>query len=151
MAGAIPSIRLRSKRPEYAGGERIPSLVETPYGTFLFYSTNGTTGHQDIHVSLMRNDGTFGPGRVIEGLSTASQDLMPNVRERPLGGYEIVFSSDRPSSGSNVAQGGQDVYVSTAWLLPGPWSPPANVGAVNTPEPAARDAVARRQAHVLRP
>lgn len=119
--------------PNTAGAERSPSLVETPYGTFLFYSTNGTTGHQDIHVSVMRADGTFGPGRVLEGINSPSEDLMPNVRERPQGGYEMVFSSNRPSSGSNVAQGGQDVYVSTAWFLPGPWSPPVNVSAVNTP------------------
>jgi hypothetical protein len=118
--------------PNTAGAERSPSLVETPYGTFLFYSTNGTTGHQDIHVSVMRADGTFGPGRVLEGINSPSEDLMPNVRERPLGGYEMVFSSNRPSSGSNVAQGGQDVYVSTTWFLPGPWSPPVNVSAVNT-------------------
>src|SRR5690606_24722249 len=65
--------------PNTSGGERSPSLVETPYGTFLFYSTNGTTGHQDIHVSRMRQDGTFGPGRVVEALSTEGEDLMPNV------------------------------------------------------------------------
>ena len=118
--------------PNTAGAERSPSLVETPYGTFLFYSTNGTTGHQDIHVSVMRADGTFGPGRVLEGINTSSEDIMPNVRERPLGGYEMVFSSNRPSAGSNAAQGLQDVYVSTAWFLPGPWSPPVNVRAVNT-------------------
>jgi len=121
-----------SQGPNTPGAERSPSLVETPYGTFLFYSTNGTTGHQDIHVSVMRADGTFGPGRVLEGINSPSEDIMPNVRERPLGGYEMVFSSSRPSSGANVVQGLQDVYVSTAWFLPGPWSAPVNVGAVNT-------------------
>lgn len=118
--------------PNTSGAERSPSLVETPYGSFLFYSTNGTTGHQDIHVSVMRADGTFGPGRVIEGLNTTYEDLMPNVRERPLGGYEIVFSSNRPVAGSSLPLN-QDVYVSTAWYLPGPWSAPVNLGAnVNT-------------------
>ena len=82
-------------------------------------------------MSVMRADGTFGPGRVLEGTSP-SEDLMPNVRERPLGGYEMVFSSNRPSSGSNVAQGLQDVYISTAWYLPGPWSSPVNVKGANT-------------------
>jgi hypothetical protein len=118
--------------PNTAGAERSPSLVETPYGTFLFYSTNGTTGHQDIHVSVMRADGTFGPGRVIEGLSTTYEDLMPNVRERPFGGYEIVFSSNKPVPGSSLPPN-QDVYVATAWFLPGPWSAPVNAGPnVNT-------------------
>jgi len=120
--------------PNTAGAERSPSLAETSYGTFLFYSTNGTTGHQDIHVSRMRADGTFGPGKVVEALSTLGEDLMPNVREREFGGFEIVFSSNRPSSpSSGHAEGGQDVYTSFAWFLPGPWSPPVNVGTnVNT-------------------
>lgn len=111
--------------PNTAGTEFSPSLVETPYGTFLFYSTNGTTGHQDIHVSVMRKDGTFGPGKVVEGLSTPSEDIMPNVREREHGGYEIVFSSDRSGG---AAQGKQDVYMAFAWFLPGPWTQPVNVG-----------------------
>lgn len=120
--------------PNTIGGERSPSLVETPYGTFLFYSTNGTTGHQDIHVSTMRKDGTFGPGRLVDGLNTTFEDIMPNVRERELGGYEMVFSSNRPTSkSSGTAQGAQDVYISFAWFLPGPWSSPVNVGTtVNT-------------------
>jgi hypothetical protein len=78
--------------PNTVGGERSPSLVETPYGTFLFYSTNGTTGHQDIHVSTMRRDGTFGPGRLVDALNTTFEDIMPNVHERESGGYEIVYS-----------------------------------------------------------
>lgn len=126
--------------PNTAGGERSPSLVETPYGTFLFYSTNGdaTTGSigvtQDIHVSAMRGDGTFGPGKPIAALSTPDfDDLMPNVRERPEGGYEMVFSSNRTRSPLGSApKGGQDVYMSFAWFLPGPWTPPVNLGVVNT-------------------
>ena len=126
--------------PNTAGGERSPSLVETPYGTFLFYSTNGNTENgsigvnQDIYVSVMRDDGTFGPGRLIGALSTPDfEDLMPNVRERAQGGYEMVFSSNRTSSPLGPApKGGQDVYMSFAWFLPGPWTPPVNLGAINT-------------------
>ncbi len=117
--------------PNTAGAEFSPSLVETPYGTFLFYSTNGTTGHQDIHYSIMRNDGTFGPGRLVDALNSLSEDIMPNVREREVGGYEIVYSSNRSGVGTPPDQ---DVYISFAWFLPGPWSRPVNVGpAVNTP------------------
>lgn len=120
--------------PNTAGAEFSPSLVETPYGTFLFYSTDGTTGHQDIHVSVMRKDGTFGPGKPVDGLNTSGADIMPNVRERDFGGYEIVFSSNRPSSkASGTAYGQQDVYMAFAWFLPGPWTQPVNVGkGVNT-------------------
>jgi hypothetical protein len=118
--------------PNTAGGERSPSLVETPYGTFLFYSTNGTTGHQDIHVSTMRRDGTFGPGRLVDALNTTFEDIMPNVHERESGGYEIVYSSNRPTTPPSATPH-QDVYIAFAWFLPGPWSKPVNVGpAVNT-------------------
>jgi len=126
--------------PNTAGGERSPSLVETPYGTFLFYSTNGNTTNgsigstQDIYVSVMRRNGTFGPGKPIGALNTPDfNDLMPNVRERPEGGYEMVFSSDRTRSPLGPdPKGGQDVYMSFAWFLPGPWTPPVNLGVVNT-------------------
>jgi hypothetical protein len=126
--------------PNTAGGERSPSLVETPYGTFLFYSTNGNTTdgsigmNQDIYVSVMRSDGTFGPGKRIAALSTPDfDDLMPNVRARPEGGYEMVFSSNRTSSPLGPApKGQQDIYMSFAWFLPGPWTPPVNLGVVNT-------------------
>jgi hypothetical protein len=123
--------------PNTVGGERSPALVETPYGTFLFYSTNGTTGHQDIHVSVMRKDGTFGPGKVIDALSSPVEDIMPNVREREHGGYEMVFSSNR----GNAAAADQDVYISFAWFLPGPWTKPVKLGAnVNTVGPAEQRA-----------
>jgi hypothetical protein len=118
--------------PNSAGGERSPSLVETPYGTFLYYSTNGTTGHQDIHVSVMRQDGTFGPGKPVDALNTTAEDIMPNVHARELGGYEIVYSSNRPTN-PPAATPNQDVYIAFSWFLPGPWSKPVNVGpAVNT-------------------
>lgn len=121
--------------PNTAGGERSPSLVETWYGTFLFYSTNGPAGDHDIFVSRMRDDGSFGPGRVVQHLSSSFDDFMPNVRERDQGGYEIVFNSNRPSktceqlSSCNT----QDVFAAHAWFLPGPWATPVNLGGnVNT-------------------
>ena len=120
--------------PNFPGGERSPSLVQTYFGTFLFYSSTGNGGDSDIYVSRMGRDGNFGPGHVVEELSTEFDDIMPNVREREDGSFEIVFSSNRPSSpSSGHAEGGQDVYTSFAWFLPGPWSPPVNVGTnVNT-------------------
>jgi hypothetical protein len=121
--------------PNFAGPERSPSLVETWYGTFLFYSSNNGSGTQDIFMSRMRKDGTFGPGAVVTELSTPFEDIMPNVRERKDGSFEIVFSSNRPTWGNNQpAKGGQDVYISRAWGPLGPWSTPQNMGdAVNTP------------------
>lgn len=123
--------------PNTAGGERSPSFVETPDGTFLFYSTNGPGGDSDIFVSRLGDDGHFGPGQVVTSLSTPSEDMMPNVRARDDGKYEIVFNSTRPTwgpGGTYASFGGNDVYSST---IPSPdlgnWSEPLNLGPnVNT-------------------
>jgi len=120
--------------PNSAGPERSPSLVETWFGTFLFYSSNGGSGDQDIYMSQLGPDGKFGPGYVVNELSTEFEDIMPNVRARDDGGFEIVFSSDRPTWGNGqAAKGKQDVYISSAWWPTGHWSSPRNLGdAVNT-------------------
>jgi hypothetical protein len=120
--------------PNFSGGERSPSLVETRFGTFLFYSSNGSGGDQDIYVSRLGSDGQFGPGKVVEDLSTEFEDVMPNVRARGDGSFEIVFSSNRPLWGSGQAAfGAQDVYYARSWWLTGLWSAPWNLGeAVNT-------------------
>jgi len=112
-----------------------PSLVETWYGTFLFFSTAASTGDQNIYVSVLGSDGTFGPGRIVSSLSSPAADFMPNVRPRDHGGFEVVFNSNRETWGRNNAPafGGQDVYTATAWRLPDAWTTPTNVGPnVNT-------------------
>jgi hypothetical protein len=121
--------------PNTVGGERSPSLVQTWYGTYLFYSTNADGANQDIYVSQLGRDGTFGPGKRLAELSTSQyDDLMPNVRVREDGSLEIVFSSNRPTWGRNKpAFGGQDVYVAYSWWPTGGWTSPENLGpAVNT-------------------
>ena len=122
--------------PNFAGGERSPSLVETWFGTFLFYSSNGDGGDQDIYVSRMGRDGNFGPGKLVTELSTPTdEDIMPNVRQRADGSFEIVYSSNRKTWGrGQAAFGQQDVYYSRSWWPTGGWSAPRNLGdAVNTP------------------
>lgn len=119
--------------PNFTGPERSPSLVETWFGTFLFYSSNGGSGDQDIYMSRLGADGKFGPGKVVKELSTEFEDIMPNVRERADGSFEIVFSSDRPTWGhGQPAKGKQDVYISYAWWPTSKWSQPRNLDAVNT-------------------
>jgi hypothetical protein len=120
--------------PNFPGGERSPSLVQTYFGTFLFYSSTGAGGDSDIYVSRMERDGNFGPGRVVRELSTEYEDIMPNVREREDGSFEIVFSSNRPTWGrGQAAFGQQDVYTSRSWWPTGSWSAPRNLGdTVNT-------------------
>jgi hypothetical protein len=120
--------------PNTAATERSPSLVETWYGTFLFYSTAGPGGDDDIHVSILGFDGTFGPGYVVRDLSTPGyQDQMPTVRARAKSGFEITFNSDRPGTSRNPAFGGQDAYWARARFLPFWWSTARNAGPnVNT-------------------
>jgi hypothetical protein len=120
--------------PNFPGGERSPSLVETWFGTYLFYSSNAGGGDQDIYVSRQGRDGSFGPGKIVAELSTEYEDIMPNVREREDGSFEIVYSSNRPTWGrGQAAFGQQDVYISRSWWPTGSWSAPRNLGAaVNT-------------------
>ena len=82
----------------------------------------------------MRADGTFGPGKVVTELSTKYDDIMPNVRARSDGSFEVVYSSNRPTGGRGTpAHGGQDVYYARSWTLVGGWTPPQNLESVNTP------------------
>ncbi len=124
------------KGPNFPGGERSPSLVETWFGTYLFYSSNagGVGDDQDIYVSQLGRDGQFGPGKLVKELSTEYEDIMPNVRVRDDGSFEIVYSSNRPAWGrGQAAFGQQDVYISRSWWPTGSWSAPKNLGStVNT-------------------
>lgn len=127
--------------PNTPGTERSPSLIETWYGTFLFFSTNeGVSGaDEDIYVSIMDDEGRFGRGRLVHALSTPDyQDQMPTVRD--LGKFfEITFNSDRPGTKKQPVHGGQDVYHARALLLPFLWSKPQNAGPnVNTPADETR-------------
>jgi WD40-like Beta Propeller Repeat len=118
------------------GAERSPSLVETWFGTFLFYSSTGLGANHDIYMSRLGTNGKFGPGALVKDLSTPEfNEIMPNVRARDDGSFEIVYSSDRPTWGKNnePAFGLQDAYYSRSWWLTGFWSPPRNLGAgINT-------------------
>lgn len=123
--------------PNTAGAEFSPSLVAAADGTYLFFSSDGSGG-QDIYMSTLGPNG-FEPGVLVDRLSTAGwDDRMPNVRALERGGFEVVFSSDRPTSGPGhrfAAFGSQDVYTSTIMssLRTGNWSDPVNLGPnVNT-------------------
>ena len=121
--------------PNTPGTERSPSLIETWYGTFLFFSTNrGIAGEdEDIYVSIMNSDGEFGPGYLVHALSTPHEDQMPTVRD--LGKrFEITFNSNRPGAIKNSQNAySQDAYHAQARFLPFWWSKPRNAGPnVNT-------------------
>lgn len=88
--------------PNTPGTELSPSVFETWFGSFLFYSSNfdpvtGEIGDQDIYVSVQHADGSFGRGyRLDYPINTRNyDDQQPNISPD---GREIVFSSNRPSA-----------------------------------------------------
>ncbi len=117
--------------PNFPGAEFGPSLVETAEGVLLYFSSNGYGGDQDIYVSRMNADGSFGRAEVVAELSTDADDFMPNVSRD---GREIVFNSNRPGSIVNaLGNPSQDLYTATRASTSDPWSAPINLGSnVNT-------------------
>lgn len=110
--------------PSFASGEFGPSLLETADATWLYFSSGGTGGSQDIYVSELGADGSFGAPAVVAELSTEAEDMMPNVSPD---GLEVVFNSNREGSE------GQDVWTSTRSAIDQPWSEPVRLGPnVNT-------------------
>jgi Tol biopolymer transport system component len=83
--------------------------VTTSEGTFLYYSSD-VDGDQDIYVSRMSLDGSFGPGTPVAGVNTDYADQQPNVSPD---GLEMVFSSNR--------DGNQDVFSASRASLDDPF------------------------------
>jgi hypothetical protein len=118
--------------PNFVGGEFGPSLVATPAGTYLYFSSTGTSGNHDIYRSLLGSDGRFGTPQAVTELNTTAVDQMPNVSAD---GSEIVFASNR---GGNM-----DIWTATFDTSTGLWSTPVPVSAVNTLEPESRPSLSR--------
>jgi hypothetical protein len=106
--------------PNTKGAKFAPSLLTTPDGGFLFFSSdhNGVTatGNHDIYMSEMRPDGSYGPGVPVAALNTAFQDQQPNVSRD---GLSIVFASDR--------DGNMDIFIATRAKITDAWSAPRNL------------------------
>jgi Tol biopolymer transport system component len=114
--------------PNGAGMEYGPSLVHTPRGGFLYFSTGAPVGAgtQDIYVSKVLSDIQFGSPTPVAELNVAGyDDYMPNVSRN---GREIVFASSRPDG-----LGMSDIYTASAVGYSGKWRDPVNLGpSVNT-------------------
>lgn len=96
--------------------------------TYLYFSSNrpGGPGGQDIYVSTLQPNGTFGSPALVAELNTTFNDQRPNIRVRD--GLEIFFESNRTGT-----LGLTDLYVSTRAGTSSPWRAPENLGvAVNT-------------------
>ena len=96
----------------------------------LYFGSNrdGGLGLSDIYVSAQLPDGSFGPGELVEELSSPFQDLRAVLRSD---GLEAFLFSDRPYGLRDY-----DIWVSTRKSVSDPWTPPVNLGApVNTDRP----------------
>lgn len=109
--------------PNTPGVEFSPSLVDTGWGTFLFFSTDYFTGNQDIYRSRMRSDGTFTkPERLGWPINTEYDDRQPNVSQD---GRKIVFASDRPSFDGDGS--GFDIFYAKRHSIFGRWRHAVNL------------------------
>jgi hypothetical protein len=108
--------------PNTAGTKFSPSLLTAPDGAFLFFSSNhdgvAATGSQDIFVSELLPDGSYGPGVPVTALNTTFEDQQPNVSRD---GLTIVFASNR--------DGNMDIFMATRTTTADAWSTPRNLSA----------------------
>ena len=94
----------------------------------LYFVSNrpGSLGDDDIYVSVLQADETFGPAVLVEELSSYSADRHPDIRRD---GLEFFFMSNRPGSIPTVLGNPSfDIWVSTRASTSDPWSTPVNVG-----------------------
>jgi Tol biopolymer transport system component len=102
----------------------------------LYFASNrpGGPGQDDIYVSTLLPNETFGPPVLVEELSTPASDLQPMIRRD---GLELLLSSSRPGT-----LGALDLWVSTRSSTTEPWSVPVNLGGlVNSAGADARAAL----------
>ena len=82
-------------------------------------------GDFDIYVSTQRENGTFGPAKVVRELSSPKRDTRTSIRND---GLEIFITSSRSGG-----EGAIDLWVATRESTLDPWSTPVNLGpTINT-------------------
>jgi Tol biopolymer transport system component len=109
-----------------AGAEWSPYLLEEKGKTYLFFSSDGGSGDQDIYMSRKGKHG-FETPVALAALNTEYDDTRPNLRKD---GLEIVFDSNRPGGASAAP----DVYSSSRASLHDDWDAPTRIatGGVNS-------------------
>ncbi|MEL7448472.1 MAG: hypothetical protein AAFN78_04640 [Pseudomonadota bacterium] len=109
--------------PNTPGLDLSPAVIELPWGTFLFYSSDYPTGDQNIYRSRMRDDGTFGPGEMLPApINTEYDDRQPNVSQDA---RVIVFASNRPTDDDDTS--GFDIFTSERPFLFREWQKVTNL------------------------
>lgn len=111
-----------------SSNEAGPAYFEDEAGTvFLYFTANRLEGPglNDVYVSMLGSDGTFGAPVLVEELSSPSNDVRPAIRRD---GLEIFLASDRTGT-----IGSMDIWVATRATTSDRWSTPQNLGSlVNT-------------------
>jgi hypothetical protein len=87
----------------------------------LFFTRTTPTGN-DIFVSNLLPDGTFGPAALVSELNSTASDAGATVR---FDGLEVFFFSRRPGG-----FGASDLWTATRSTVFDLWSPPINLGSV---------------------
>src|SRR5262245_21044070 len=107
-----------------AFGEFGPSYFANDGGApQRFFTSNrpGGLGGQDIYMSELQPDGTWGPATSIPELNSSGLDAGPSISHD---GLEIFFGSNRAGG-----LGDTDTWVATRETVDAPWSTPVNLGA----------------------
>ena len=123
--GWEPAVNLGSGVNTSAGdAQPAPFEDEATGTTLLYFASNraGGPGMNDIYVSTLQPDGTFGPATIVAELNTPFQDQQPAIRRD---GLEMFLGSDRTGTVGSI-----DLWVSTRASTTDPWSPPVNLGPV---------------------
>lgn len=120
--GWEPPVMLSSP-PNSLGPDVAPAFVRAPGGRRQLYFASGPNGPGlDIHVTELRDDGTWSDPENLVMINSAFEDSGSAIR---FDGLEMIFSSRR---GGNL-----DLYVTRRDHWWESWSPPENLGApVNT-------------------
>ena len=112
-----------------AYGDYPPALFEDETGSVVMYFASGRPGGlgglYDYYASTMRDDDTFGPGTLIEELSSPFDDGGMAMRRD---GLEVIIGTTRPGG-----LGDYDLWVATRDSTSDPWSAPVHLPApINT-------------------
>jgi hypothetical protein len=127
--------------------EQGPSYVEARGQKLLYFSRSSASPAVagEIFVSSRAWWGgmaSFGLATPVAELNDATaNDIQPNVRSD---GLEVVFSSNRAGGA-----GAQDIWTASRKSVWKPWSPPVNLGEVNTMAAESRPSLSRRGDQLL--
>jgi Tol biopolymer transport system component len=84
----------------------------------LYFNRGQANGSgNDIMMSELQPDGTFGPATLVDGINSPQSDQRPSIR---FDGLELFFFSNR--------DGNNDIWVTTRNSVADPWSPPVKLG-----------------------